>query len=79
MTKPRKPASFRLEEIEMVEVSRESWDDAARLLVRRASRANRHVTGVNLIRSTAVVGDHKIEYHVTAKVAFVVEPAAIAR
>jgi dodecin len=63
---------------EMVGVSRESWEDAARLLVARASQSIRHVTGLDLIRSTAVVRDGKImEYHVTAKVAFVVEPAAI--
>jgi flavin-binding protein dodecin len=64
--------------IEMVGVSRESWEDAARLLVSRASRGIRHITGLDLIRNTAVVRDGKItEYHVTAKLAFVVEPAAI--
>jgi flavin-binding protein dodecin len=63
---------------EMVGVSRESWEDAASLLVARASETIRHVTGLDLIRSTAVVRDGKIaEYHVTAKVAFIVEPAAI--
>jgi flavin-binding protein dodecin len=63
---------------EMVGVSGESWEDAARLLVARASETIRHVTGLDLIRSTAVVRDGKItEYHVTAKVAFIVEPAAI--
>jgi flavin-binding protein dodecin len=63
---------------ELVGVSREGWEDAARQLVARASRSIRHITGLDLIRHTAVVRDGKIiEYHVTAKVAFVVEPAAI--
>jgi len=70
------PSVLKVEE--MVGVSRESWEDAARLLVARAGQAIRHVTGLDLIRSTAVVRDGKIvEYHVTAKVAFIVEPAAI--
>jgi len=70
------PSMVKVEE--MVGVSRESWEDAARLIVARAGRAIRHVTGLDLIRSTAVVRDGKIvEYHVTAKVAFIVEPAAI--
>ncbi|MHC5543009.1 dodecin family protein [Singulisphaera rosea] len=65
---------------EMVGVSPRSWEDAARLLVERASQSIRHITGLDLIRSTAVVQDGNIvEYHVTAKVAFVVEPAAIDR
>jgi hypothetical protein len=63
---------------EMVGVSSESWEDAARLLVGRASRTIRHITGLDLIRSTAVVRDGKIvEYHVTGKLAFIVEPAVI--
>lgn len=65
---------------EMVGVSSESWEDAARLLVDRASRMIRHITGLDLIRSTAVVRDGKIvEYHVSAKVAYILEPAAIER
>jgi len=63
---------------EMVGVSSQSWEDAARVLVARASRSIRHITGIDLIRSTAVVREGKItEYHVTAKVAFIVEPATI--
>ena len=66
--------------VEMVGESRESWEDAARLLVARASQTTRHITGLDLIRSTAVVRDGKItEYHVTANLAFVVEPAALDR
>jgi len=63
---------------EMVGISTEGWEDAARQVVARASRTIRHITGLDLIRSTAVVSDGRItEYHITAKVAFIVEPAAI--
>jgi flavin-binding protein dodecin len=61
---------------EMIGVSTKGWDDAARQVVARASQTIRHITGVDLIHASAVVRDGKItEYHVTAKVAFVVEPA----
>jgi flavin-binding protein dodecin len=63
---------------ETVGISTEGWEDAARQVVARAARTIRHTTGLDLIRSTAVVRDGRItEYHVTAKVAFIVEPAAI--
>ena len=63
---------------EMVGISTEGWEDAARQVVARASRTIRHITGMDIVRSTAVVRDGRItEYHITAKVAFVVEPAAI--
>jgi len=63
---------------EMVGISTEGWEDAARQVVARASRTIRHITGLDLIRSTAVVRDGRItEYHITAKVAFIVEPAAV--
>ena len=67
-------------EVEMLGVSRESWEDATRQLLARASQAVRHITGLDLIRSTAVVRDgHSLEYHVTVRVAFVAEPAALDR
>jgi flavin-binding protein dodecin len=38
----------------------------------------RHITGVDVLHSTAVVREGKIvEYHVTVKAAFIVEPAEI--
>jgi len=64
--------------VEMVGVSREGWEDAVRQLVARASQSIRHITGLDVIRNTAVILEGKIiEYHVTVKLAFVVEPAAI--
>ena len=64
--------------VEMVGESRVSWEDAARLLVSRACQELHHVTGLDLIRSTAVICNGKItEYHVTANLAYVDEPAII--
>jgi flavin-binding protein dodecin len=68
------PAVVRV--IEVVGVSTKGWDDAAQQVVARASRTLRQITGLDRIRRTAVVRDGQIvEYHVTAKVAFVVEKA----
>ncbi len=66
--------------VEMVGESKMGWEDAARMLVSRESQPNRHITGLDLIRSTAVVKDGKIiEYHVTANLAFIEEPSIILR
>jgi flavin-binding protein dodecin len=70
------PAVIRV--IEVVGVSPESWEDAVRQAVERASTTVRHVTGVDVLRQTAVVRNGRItEYHAALKLAFVVEPAAI--
>lgn len=70
------PAVVRVSE--MVGVSTKGWEDAARQVVARASQTLRHITGLDVIRNTAVVRDGQIaEYHATVKVAFIVEPAAI--
>ena len=64
--------------VEMVGVSEKSWSDAAQQVVTRASKTLRHITGLDVLHSTAVVKDGKIaEYHVDVKVAFIVEPAEI--
>jgi flavin-binding protein dodecin len=70
----KSPAVVRV--VEMVGVSAKSWSDAAQQVVSRASKSMRHITGVDVLHSSAVVRDGKIiEYHVNVKVAFVVEPA----
>jgi flavin-binding protein dodecin len=70
----RRPAVVRV--TEMVGVSDKGWDDAARQLAARAAQTLRHVTGLEVIRNSAVVRDGKIiEYQVDARVAFVAEPA----
>ncbi len=70
------PAVVRV--IELVGVSSKSWSDAAQQAVTRASQTLRHVTGLDVVKSSAVVKDGKIvEYHVNVKVAFVIEGADI--
>ena len=70
------PAVVRV--IELVGISSQSWSDAAQQAVTRASRTLRHVTGLDVVKSSAVVKAGKIvEYHVNVKVAFVIEPAEI--
>lgn len=66
--------------IELVGVCDKSWSDAAQQAVARASETLRHITGLDVLHSTAVVREGKIvEYHVNVKVAFIVEPAEIER
>ncbi len=70
------PAVVRV--IEMVGVSNTSWSDAAQQVVNRASQTLRHITGLDVVKSSAVVKNGKIvEYHVDVKLAFIVEAADI--
>jgi flavin-binding protein dodecin len=72
----KSPAIVRV--VELVGVSDKSWSDAAQQVVTRASKTMRHITGLDVLHSSAIVRDSKIiEYHVNVKVAFVVEPADI--
>jgi flavin-binding protein dodecin len=70
----RSPAVVRV--VELVGVSDKSWSDAAQQAVSRAAETMRHITGLDVLHSSAVIRDGKIvEYHVNVKLAFVVEPA----
>jgi flavin-binding protein dodecin len=70
------PAVVRV--IELVGVSSEGWSDAARQAVARASQTIRHITGLDVVKSSAVIKDGKItEYHVNVKVAFLIEGSEI--
>jgi flavin-binding protein dodecin len=70
------PAVVRV--IELVGVSSEGWSDAARQVVARASQTLRHITSLDVVKSSAVVKEGKIiEYHVNVKLAFVIEGAEI--
>jgi flavin-binding protein dodecin len=72
----RPPAVVRV--IELVGVSSKSWSDAAQQAVARASQTLRHITGLDVLKSSAVIKDGKItEYHVNVKVAFIMEGAEI--
>jgi len=67
-----------IEVVEMVGVSKESWSDAARQAVERASESHRHVTGLDVLHSTAMITEGKIvEYHVNVKLAYITKPAKI--
>lgn len=64
--------------LELVGVSEKSWSDAAQQAVVRASKTLRHITGLDVLHSRAVVKNGKIvEYRVDLKIAFIVEPAEI--
>jgi flavin-binding protein dodecin len=66
------PAVVRV--VELIGVSSESWSAAARQAVARVSKTIRHITGLDVLKSSATVKDGKIvEYHVDVKVAFIVE------
>ncbi len=61
--------------IELVGESKESWEDAAKRLVKRESAKHKNITGLDILRSTAVVRKGKImEYHIDAKMAYEIEP-----
>jgi flavin-binding protein dodecin len=61
--------------IELVGESKESWEDAAQRLVKRESVIHKNITGLDVLRSTAVVRDGKIiEYRIDAKMAYAIEP-----
>lgn len=60
--------------IELVGESKESWEDAAERLVRRESARHKNITGLDILRSTAVVREGKIvEYRIDAKMAYALE------
>jgi flavin-binding protein dodecin len=60
--------------IELVGSSPNSWSDAAKVAVQRASKTLKNIVGVDVLHSTAVVeGGEITEYRVNLKVAFVIE------
>ena len=60
--------------VELVGTSKESWQDAAREAIKEASGSLRHMSGVDVVKQTALVENGDIsEYRTTLNVAFVVE------
>jgi flavin-binding protein dodecin len=60
--------------IELMGISEESFSDAVRQAVKEAAKTIRNITGVEVVKSTAEVEEDEIfEYHVTVRLAFVVE------
>ena len=61
--------------IELVGESKDSWEDAAQRLVKRESAKHKNITGLDVLRSTAVVREGKIvEYRIDAKMSYATEP-----
>jgi len=52
------PAVVRV--VELVGVSDKSWSDAAQRVVARASETIRHITGLDVLHSSAVVREGKL-------------------
>lgn len=61
--------------IELVGVSSESFSAAVRNAVAEASKTIRGISGVDVVQSSAKVGDggEITEYHVNVKIAFMIE------
>jgi dodecin len=60
--------------IDLVGVSTESWRDAAQQALDEASRTLRHVTGFDVLETSAVVEDgHIAEYHTHVRIKFKIE------
>ncbi len=61
--------------IELVGVSSESFSAAVRNAVAEASKTIRGITGVDVLQSSAKVGEDGVitEYHVNVKIAFKLE------
>jgi len=60
--------------VELIGVSKKSFDDAFQEGVARAVKTLHNVTGVDVVGQNAMVADGKVaEYKVNLKVAFVVE------
>ncbi|NLE50168.1 MAG: dodecin domain-containing protein [Chloroflexi bacterium] len=60
--------------IELVGTSPTSWQDAVEAAVREASKTIRHITGVDILHTTAdVEGDRITTWRVTVKIAFGIE------
>src|SRR5215211_3632586 len=60
--------------VELMGVSETSFDDAVKAAVTEAAKTIRNITGVEVIKMTADVdGSEVFEYHVTVRMAFVID------
>ncbi|QEL16809.1 dodecin family protein [Limnoglobus roseus] len=61
--------------IELVGESKYGWEDAAERLVKRESAKHKNITGLDVLRSTAIVREGRIvQYRIEAKVTYAIEP-----
>ncbi len=59
---------------EIIASSKESWEDAARQAIARASKTLRGITGIEILRQNAKVENGRIaEYRVDCRITFVLE------
>ena len=59
---------------EVIASSKESWEDAARQAVARASKTLRGITGFEVLRQNAKVENGRIaEYRVDCRITFILE------
>jgi flavin-binding protein dodecin len=60
--------------IEVLGVSKKSWEDAANEALDEAKKSVRNITGLEVVAQTAKVKDGGVaEYHATCKIAFKVD------
>lgn len=60
--------------IEVLGVSKKSWEDAANEALAEAKKSVRNITGLEVVAQTAKVKDGDVaEYHATCKIAFKVD------
>ena len=60
--------------IDVVGVSEESWGDAARQALAEAAKTIRHIEGMDILSTSAVVEDNRIkEYHTHVQIQFRLE------
>jgi dodecin len=60
--------------IELIGISKESWEDAANNAILEATKTVKNITGLEVIAQTAKVDNNKIDtFRTNVKVAFVVE------
>jgi hypothetical protein len=60
--------------IELVGVSKESWQDAVKEAVKEAAQTIRKIQGVDVIGQTAdVEGDQIVQYRANIRISFLVE------
>ena len=69
-----------LKVLELMSSSTKSWEDAAQQAVNEASQTLKHIRSLYIQDHSAVVKNNKIvEYRITAKLSFEIEPSAASK
>ena len=60
--------------IDVVGVSEDSWDDAARQALAEAAKTIRHIESMDILSTSAVIEDNAVkEYHTHVRIRFRIE------